>query len=76
MSVWAWIGVGVGALLISSVVIALGIGAVLARIGDEVTQLLEMERWTSAPLTRSPEAESAPASGRTSVHPRTDHSLR
>jgi hypothetical protein len=52
MTVWAWIGVGVGAFLALSLLVSVGIAGVLGRIGEEIAHIQEAEPWASAPLTR------------------------
>jgi hypothetical protein len=78
MSVLVWIGVGLAGLLALSLLIGLAIARILGAIGDEIAQLLEAERWTSAPLTRQTEALAAVGeidSG-ASAHDRRSHSSR
>jgi hypothetical protein len=55
MTVWLWIGVGLAGLLAVSLLVGLAIARILGTIGDELAQLLEVEQWTSAPLTREME---------------------
>jgi hypothetical protein len=52
VNVLVWIGVGLAGLLAFSLLVALAIARILGAIGDELAQLLEAERWMSAPLTR------------------------
>jgi phosphate/sulfate permease len=70
MTVWLWVIVGVAAFLVLSVIIGLVIGAILAQIGREVSELLESELEASAstPLTRERESlDEAPLKQKTSV---------
>jgi hypothetical protein len=55
MTMWVWIGVGLAGLLAASLLVGLAIARILGTIGDEITELLEAEPWTSAPLTREVE---------------------
>ena len=55
MSVFVWIGVGLGGLLLLSLLAGLAISRILGTIGHEIAQLLEAEPWASAPLTRDTE---------------------
>jgi hypothetical protein len=52
MTVWAWFGIGTIALLGLSLFAAIAMAKVLGTISEEVTQLLEEDPWTSAPLMR------------------------
>lgn len=49
---WAWIVIGASAVLGLSVLVGLAIGAILGSISREVSELLEIEPWSSAPLTQ------------------------
>jgi hypothetical protein len=53
MSIWAWLAIGVTALIGVPLVVALAVGRVLGQISKEVTELLETEEWSGAPLTRA-----------------------
>jgi len=44
--------IGVASLLTLSILLALIVAAVLGRIGREVSQLLDLEPWSTAPLSR------------------------
>jgi hypothetical protein len=50
MPLWTWAVIGVTALLALSVLVGLAVGAILGSITREVSELLEMEPWSSAPL--------------------------
>jgi hypothetical protein len=52
MPMWAWIVIGAGAVLGLSVLVGLAVGTVLGSISREVSELLEIEPWSSAPLTQ------------------------
>lgn len=58
MSAWSWVILGVAAFLLLSVVVSAAVAALLGRISQEVSELLEPESWASAqswasaPLTR------------------------
>jgi hypothetical protein len=52
VTTWLWVIVGAGAFLFLSVVASLAVAAVLGRIAQETTELLEGEFWSSASLTR------------------------
>jgi hypothetical protein len=49
---WLWAIAGAGAFVVLSVVGSLGIAALLGQIGRDVSDLLESEAWTRAPLGR------------------------
>jgi hypothetical protein len=49
---WLWAIAGAGAFVVLSVVASLGIAALLGQIGRDVSDLLESEAWTRAPLGR------------------------
>lgn len=52
MSTWAWVGVGLGGLLLIGTLLSLGVAAVLGRISREASEILESELWAQGPLTR------------------------
>jgi hypothetical protein len=52
VSTWLWVIVGTGAFLFLSVVVSLAVAAVLSRVAQETTELLEGEFWSTASLTR------------------------
>jgi hypothetical protein len=61
MSVWGWVGIGVGAFLALSLLMALVVARVLGAIGRQVSELYDAETWASAPPTRAHEpADAAP----------------
>ena len=47
MSAWSWMIVGIGGFLALSFVVAFAVAAILGRIGQEVSELLEAETWAS-----------------------------
>jgi hypothetical protein len=47
-----WIVIGLATALTLSVIAGLAVAAVLGTIGRSVSELLDLEAWTSAPLTR------------------------
>jgi hypothetical protein len=51
--VWVWLGVAVVGLLALSLSVSLAIALTLGRIADEITEVMESESWSSAPLTRA-----------------------
>lgn len=52
VSWWLWAVIGAGAFLVLSVAVSIVLAAILGRIGGEVSQLIETEVWTNAPLER------------------------
>jgi hypothetical protein len=69
MSLWGWIGVGVGAALATSLLVGLAIARILGTIGDEITELFDAEPWASAALTReTEETAETPARQAAQVH--------
>ncbi len=52
MSVFVLIGVGIAGLLALSFLVGFAMARILGTIGDDITELLEAEPWTSAPMTR------------------------
>jgi len=52
MAAWSWVLVGVAALIVVPTLLGLAIARILGRIASDVTELLEQEQWSSAPLTR------------------------
>jgi hypothetical protein len=53
MTIWAWLILGGGLAVLTSVAAALGLAATLGTISDDVTRLLEAEPYTLAPATRT-----------------------
>jgi hypothetical protein len=56
MSVWAWLAIGIGAFFGVALLLGLAIARILGQISQNVTDLLETEMWSAAPLTRALEA--------------------
>jgi hypothetical protein len=52
VSWWLWVVIGAGAFLVLSVAVSIVLAAILGRIGSEVSQLIETDVWTDAPLER------------------------
>jgi hypothetical protein len=50
MPLWAWTLIGATTVLVLSALVGLAVGAILGGITREVSELLEMEPWSSAPL--------------------------
>jgi hypothetical protein len=51
MAALLWITIGVPGAVTLVLVVSLAAAAVLGQIGRQVTELLEFEMWTSAPIT-------------------------
>lgn len=49
MSLWELLGLGSAVLLSLSVLVGLGVGAILGQIGRDVSGLLESESWQRLP---------------------------
>ena len=64
---WAWFAIGIGAFMGVTVVVGLAIARILGNISRDVTDLLETEMWSAAPLSRAldaaPEVPSEAAAG-------------
>jgi hypothetical protein len=56
MAAWGWVLVGVGGFLALSLLLSFALARILGRLAQDVTELLEQEEWSSAPLTRTLEA--------------------
>jgi hypothetical protein len=52
MSIWIWVAVGIGAFLALGLLTAIAVAAVLGRIAEDISSLLEHEEWTTAPMTQ------------------------
>jgi hypothetical protein len=61
MSIWAWLGVGLGAFFLIAALLSLAIAAILGSISREASELFESELWAQVPLTRE-QAETKTAS--------------
>jgi hypothetical protein len=55
MSIWIWLLIGTGGAFAVSLVVSLAVAAILARIGREVSELIEFESWPSSSPTPSNE---------------------
>jgi hypothetical protein len=53
MSIWVWLAIGTTAFIGVPVVVGLGLSRIFGQISQEVTELLEAEEWSGAPLTRA-----------------------
>ena len=69
MADWGWVLVGVGACIALSIAVAFVVARILGRIAQDVSELLEHEEWSSAPLTRTLEAPGEAAEKRVSTAP-------
>jgi hypothetical protein len=49
MPVWAWIEIGAASVIALSIVVSLAVAAILGSISSEVSQLLEVDSYASAP---------------------------
>ena len=52
--------IGAGAFLVLSLAVSIVLAAILGRIGTDVSQLIETEVWTNAPLEREELEEPRP----------------
>jgi hypothetical protein len=59
MPVWAWILTGAATAVGLSLLVGLGVAAVLGSIAREASDLMSLEPWASAPLTRDDESNEA-----------------
>jgi hypothetical protein len=55
MTVWGWIGVATVTFLGLTLVVTLAVARILGAIGHKVSELLDEEAWTTAPLARAAE---------------------
>jgi hypothetical protein len=53
MTVWGWIAIGAFVLMGVSLLVGLAIARILGTISDEISQLLDEDAWSSAPLARA-----------------------
>jgi hypothetical protein len=60
VSWWLWVAVGAGAFLVLSLAVSIVLAAILGRIGADVSELIETEVWTNAPLEREELEEPRP----------------
>jgi hypothetical protein len=52
MPMWIWIVIGVGSFLGLSLLVGLGLAAILGTIGRQISELHETEDWAMLPPTR------------------------
>jgi hypothetical protein len=64
MSIWDWVAIGVGTAIGVPLLVGLAIARILGSIAADVSNLLDQEEWSSAPLTRALES---PEEARTQV---------
>jgi hypothetical protein len=50
MTVWTWILVAVGGSFVVSLLVGLAIAAILNNSGRQLSEIIELEAWTSSPL--------------------------
>ena len=72
MSVWEWVAIGIGAFSSLTLVVGLAVARILGSISRDVTDLLETEMWSAAPISRALDAPpevplGAPSGGRESL---------
>jgi hypothetical protein len=53
MPMWVWIVIGVGSFLGLSLLVGLGLAAILGTIGRQVSELHETDDWAMLPPTRA-----------------------
>jgi hypothetical protein len=64
MSVWLWILVGISGFLAASLLVGLFVAAILAKLGQEFSGLIEFDPLESPPLTDLPGSTGAVAEER------------
>ena len=52
MAEWTWLAIGAVAIIMLSAFAGLTIAAILGRVSRNVSELLDVGPWSSAPLTR------------------------
>ena len=50
---WVWIAIGVGSFLGLSLLVGLGLAAILGTIGRQISELHETDDWAMLPPTRT-----------------------
>ena len=50
---WVWIAIGVGSFLGLSLLVGLGLAAILGTIGRQISELHETDDWAMVPPTRA-----------------------
>jgi hypothetical protein len=68
MTVWGWIAVAAVGSAGLSIGVGLGIARILGSISAGLSQMLEDEGWTSAPLTRAVVDDLSPRRARLATH--------
>jgi hypothetical protein len=53
MPMWVWIAIGVGSFLGLSLLVGLGLAAILGTIGRQISELHETDDWAILPPTRA-----------------------
>lgn len=53
MPMWVWIAIGLGSFFSLSIVVVFAVARILGTIGREVSELYEMETWSSMPPARA-----------------------
>jgi hypothetical protein len=53
MPMWVWIVIGVGSFLGLSLLVGLGLAAILGTIGRQISELHETDDWAMVPPTRA-----------------------
>jgi hypothetical protein len=53
MPMWVWIVIGVGSFLGLSLLVGLGLAAILGSIGRQISELHETDDWAMLPPTRA-----------------------
>ena len=56
MSIWDWVAIGIGTAIGVPLLVGLAIARILGSIAADVSNLLDQEEWSSAPLTRALES--------------------
>ena len=59
MPVWAWIEIGAASVIALSIIASFALAAILGSISNEVSQLLEVDSYSSAPGKREATAARA-----------------
>jgi len=54
MPMWVWIVIGVGSFLGLSLLVGLGLAAILGTLGRQISELHETDDWAILPPTRDP----------------------
>ena len=62
MTVSGWIVVGICGFFVVSLLVGLAVAAILNSGGRQLSDLIELEAWTSAPLTQTKDQAAQPVS--------------